>query len=254
MKVIASSDELILAKEMGMRFPEKYKKGNCTIDVNNCRNIYDADIYYFLKRDDALDISYLAYWNGHTFKGGYICYRNHYTMAGHGLESVDNGVTIYADDTKEIRNYLKRFKQYSHNDDNNFKPDPSWIMFNFILYDNQLHFWGVEFITSLYLNFSIPIEIITGIEIDELEAKYLADEKFRKPQIKYIAVLPLIGDGVQDLIIESGDTVSAAWKKIYKTELEKNHHIFLGIDEYHRTCHYEFKKSIDNYKEPMSHK
>ena len=254
MKVIASSDELILAKEMGMRFPEKYKKSGVTINAENVNNFYDADIYYFLKRDDSFNVSYLAYWNGKTFRGGYICYRNHYTMAGSGIESVDNGVTIYPDDTREIRGYLKRFKQYANDPDNNFNPDPSWYMFNFSLYDDLLHFWGIDSNENIDLRYSAAIEIIMGSDFDSVMELFNSEQKNRKPAVKYIAVLPVFTDSSVDMIVEEGDTISRAWKNIYETNLKKNEHIFLGINDYHRRCHYAFRKSVDNYKEPVVNK
>ena len=95
-------------------------------------------------------------------------------------------------------------------------------MFNFILYDNQLHFWELNLFRH-YI-FSIPIEIITGIEIDELKRSIL-QMKSSETSDKIYRCAPHYSDGVQDLIIESGDTVSAAWKK-FIGGLEKNHHIF----------------------------
>jgi hypothetical protein len=243
-------ETMILAKEFGIRFPEHHKKSKVDADLE----MYDAGIYYFKKPKDSFDVSYLTYWNGKKFRGGYIIYENNYSMPGKGVELPENGITLYPDDTKEIRNILKKARQYNDSEDS---PGliKGWYKFNFALYSDELHFWGIETLDI----FSISgqemscIECIMDKPYLEIIDLFDSEEKNRKPKEKYVASLPgfcknLNINEYDGHVISHGDTVSQAWKRLYrKIENEDSiYHFYLNIDEYHRACHYKFKISVDN--------
>ena len=234
---------MILAKEAGIRFPEHFKKGK-SVDPED--DLYDAGIYYFRRPEKSFEMSYLTYWNGARFRGGYIIYENNYSMPGKGRSIYHNGITVFAEDTKEIRNIVKKARQF-HEGDEMFTLPKGWVKFNFLLYSDQLHYWGIELHQYLDPYMQDCISKLMDMPYDDLLSLFDSYEKNKKPELKYVAALPVFVDDAIIYIDVCGENVSQAWKLLYKevAEIPKIFHAYLNIDEYHRSCHYYFKKSID---------
>lgn len=158
---------------------------------------------YFLK-PDSIEFSYIIFWDGKKFHGGYISINNNYAgVQRGGLER--NGETLFAGHVKRIRTCYKKVA----------KDKPMWLCSAFLL-DNErrILYWGHDEVS----HYEEAIMKLTGHSLDELEEKFKSGEKTYKPN-GFVPSILLYRGGFEKLYIktgEAGTSISSVWRNFYK--------------------------------------
>ena len=191
------------------------------------------DPMYFVK-PKGIEFSYIIYWTGAKFRGGYVTINNNYTGVQRG--GFDrNGQTLFASHVDDVRQYYKKFTELDK---------PKWIAHSFVLSDdNRIYYWGLDDVS----HYADMIGAYTNNSLEDLVTMFDAGEKMEKPK-GFISSLQIYDENFKKdylHISEVKDSVSATWKNIYLMAgmLRKNFQFTLDMDAYIRKGYATLKKN-----------
>lgn len=192
--------------------------------VKNCCEIIYNHPMFFVK-PKGIEFSYIIYWNGSRFKGGFVSINNNYTgLQRGGFDR--NGETLFASHIREIKMCYKKFTE---ND------IPKWIVHSFILTEEgKILYWGLDNIE----HYKEIISNYTGELFEDLVELYLSSDKRNRPE-GFISSLMIYDSVGKKSYIHTGIvhmTISSAWKDIYNkiNDLRKEFNYTLCLDTYAR--------------------
>ena len=182
---------------------------------------------YFVKPRGSIEFSYIVFWTGKKFLGGYVSLNNNYSGVQRGRMD-RNGETIFAGHIKPIRTIFKRY----------LDDKPRWICEAFLLTeDNKILYWGKDSVE----HYEEQIYKLTGYTPEELKEKFLSGEKTFKPK-GFLASIMIYGLDFERQFIYSGDvkeTLSQTWRQMYDdaSTFAKDRQFTVGIDAYMRKAY-----------------
>lgn len=211
------------AFKSGFNIPKYYFEK----DYDNVKDSIEGEIYfcdpmYFVK-PKGIEFSYILFWNGHRFKGGYVAINNNYIGLQRGPRS-RNGSTLFASHILDLK---KCFKRYTGS-------EPTWICHSFIMDEKgKIFYWGTDSVD----NYVEQIETLTGEGIAELEEFYINDGNTVKPKGFVSSIV--VYDADSDAFICCGDladSITKSWNLLYEKAdtLKKNFWFITGVESYVR--------------------
>ena len=218
--IISVIDE---AYKAGFNIPQKFFKDNPQqIDVEN-REVFQ-NYPLFIIKPEGIEFSYLLFWSGNKFYGGYVSINNNYTSVQRGTSS-RNGETLFAGHVQDVRKCYKKI----------ITDKPTWIARSFVLgNDGVIYYWGLDNIE----HYAEQIYALTGFKLDEITDKFLKKEKTYKPE-GFISSIMIKSDGVNRYIQTTRSphkSISKSWADLYGVcdKLDKEFEFTKGIDSYIR--------------------
>jgi len=189
--------------------------------------LVNKEVYYnspmiFLK-PAGIEFSYLLYWNGHKFRGGYISINNNYAGVQRG-QFERNGETLFASHIPDIKRIYKKITE---------QEIPQWICKSFILSpEGRIYYWGEDYI----VHYKTQIEALTGVTMEDLHKSFHEERDNRRPDC---FVASVVVRNKVPLYLYSGQperSVSKAWKSCYSTlgTLPNDKYFTLNLDSYMR--------------------
>ena len=179
----------------------------------------------FFKKPEGYDISYILFWTGKHFHGGYVVINSNYAFIDRGIDA-ERGFVLFADHIPEIKKKMKRLlKEAGIADKEGF-----FIIGDFILQeDGTLTYWGIDFNIDKYVE---AIEILTGYSIDDIVNAFLeqSDLKIKKPKGFTGAIV--YDDMTEEelkmkTMYDSGTSITQTFEKIYSKLSHNKCYIFL---------------------------
>lgn len=179
-----------------------------------------------ITRPQGVEFTYILYWNGKRFKGGYIAINNNYTGVQRGARVSPNGSMLFASHVPELRRCYKKM----------VSTEPMWLAHTFIFDEsiNKIVYYGTDDVEF----YKESIENLTDENFEELTEAYGKDENRRKPVGFVPSIFVYENNSFKFINVgDRCDTVSKAWKMMYeKCELLRKDHWFLpSVDSYMRT-------------------
>jgi len=215
--------QISIAFEAGMNVPKTYfsraeaeESGNKVVYINPL----------WITKPEGIEFTYIVYWTGTKFRGGYISINNNYSGVQRGRFD-RNGETLIVSHIHELRKCYKKIL-----------PEYGWIAYSFIMDDkNKIFFWGKDNIEHFYN----PIENLTGLAIEDLETIFLNDEKMSKPH-GFVASAMVYDENFNKLYIHTSkvkDTITQAWKSFYidMEDVDEKCNFTIGLDNYMRKAY-----------------
>jgi len=189
----------------------------------------EGEVYHnypmYFSKPEGIEFTYIIFWNGHRFCGGFISINNTYKGVQRG--GFDrNGETLFASHIHEIKMGYKKFTK---------KDEPRWIAHSFVITEEgKIFYWGLDNVE----HYKDLISNIVGENFEDLVEIYLRDERTRRPQ-GFISSLMIYDDKDNKTVIENGEvqpSISASWKDLYDKvdKLPKNLTFTLCLDNYIR--------------------
>lgn len=188
------------------------------------------EFYYvpplFIAKPKGVEFSYILFWTGEKFRGGYIAITNNYSGVQRGYRE-RNGGTIFAAHIKELRLCIRKL----------MGEEPCWVAYSFVLGENgRLYFWGTDSIDF----YADPIEHLTGESMKGLTDMFMNPEKNKRPE-GFVSFLPVFCRDKPTFLCtgDPKETVSKSWRILYE-KLECLSHDFwfsVGIDSYARNAY-----------------
>lgn len=185
------------------------------------KEVYFNNPMIFIK-PQGVEFSYILFWNGEKFKGGYVSINNSYSGVQRGVFE-RNGETLFAAHVPEIRKCYKKV----------IGDTPMWIAKSFVLStDGKIYYWGEDY-PDYYKE---QIEVLTEKPLEELLEGFLNGENFHKPK-GYVASLTVKNKAPLFTYIQPpAQSISKAWKLLYEAlgNMPPDQYFALGIDNYMR--------------------
>jgi len=211
--------------EAGFNLPEKFLPHQ-TEDIPPNSELFINDPLTIVK-PVGFEFTYMVFWDGRKFRGGYISINNNYSGVQRGMFA-RNGETLFAGHVITLR---KRFKNICKKD------NPRWVCKAFILSESgKIFYWGNDIIDY----YSEQLKVLTGSNVAELEDKFLSGEKTFKPAgfvssilIKSVGTAKFIHTG------NVSESISKSWHSCYgeAEKLDKGFYYTLGVDNYIRKAY-----------------
>lgn len=189
-------------------------------DTLEGKEVYYNSPMIFIK-PSGIEFTYILYWNGKRFRGGYISINNNYAGVQRG-QFDRNGETIFASHIPELKRLYKKIAD-----------EPMWIAKAFIMSpEGRIYYWGEDYIT----HYVPQIEILTGFKMDELLISFHEERDNRRP---YCFVASVVVRNKNPMYLYSGQperSVSKAWKSCYSSleTLPIDRYFTLNLDSYMR--------------------
>jgi hypothetical protein len=217
------------AYRVGFNLPEKFFKGNPQNLNLESKEVYENYPLNIIK-PEGIEFSYIIFWDGRRFLGGYISINNNYTGVQRG-EFSRNGSTLFAGHVPEIKKSYKKL----------LKEEPMWIARAFILgVDNRIYYWGIDSV----IEYSSSIYALTGDRLDDITSKFINKEKTFKPEGFTASILVKAKDVTPDThtyntMGKACDSISKAWKGLYNevSGFTKEFEFTLGLEPYMRKAY-----------------
>lgn len=212
------------AYRAGFNLPKYYFLDDTEIDSIDVESYVCKPL--LITKPAGVEFSYILYWNGRKFKGGYISINNNYTGVQRGSRVAPNGSMLFASHVPELHRCYKRM----------ITGEQTWLAHSFIFNEalNKIMYYGTDDVDF----YRESIENLTGENFDDLTEAYSKDENRRKP-VGFVPSLHVYEREAFKFINvgDRCDTVSRAWKMIYeKCDLLRKDHWFIpNIDSYMRT-------------------
>ena len=214
---------LTKAFESGMNVPKTFFKEEDTAGLENIHRKSPL----WIQKPDGIEFTYMIYWTGKKFRGGYVSINNNYQGVQRG-KFQRNGETLFCSHIPEIKRCYKKIL-----------PEKGWIAYSFIMDENgKIFFWGRDNIE----HYKLSIEYITGVMFDELEDLFDTDGKLRKP-IGYVASTMIFDESNKPSYIESSFvdiSITKVWKNFYdkiNSEVPKQFNFTIGLEQYMRRAY-----------------
>ena len=211
------------AFKAGFNIPKYYfeKDFNDSIDGE----VYFCDPMYMLK-PQGIEFSYVLFWTGSRFKGGFVSMNNNYIGLQRGARS-RNGSTLFAQHVPELKRCYRRY----------CGSEPAWIVHSFVLGDNgKIYYWGLDDI-DVYVE---QIEKITDMPFDDLVSLYLSEDNTKKPKgfVSSLAIFTRDGE-MFTCCGDVADTITKSWNVLYEKAdcLKKDLWWVPNIESYMRTAY-----------------
>lgn len=209
------------AYKVGFNIPKYYFQR----EYDNIKDtIQDKEVYFnspmiFLK-PKGIEFSYILYWNGNKFRGGFISINNNYAGVQRGPFD-RNGETLFAAHITEIKRIYKK------------NAEVGWIAKAFILSpEGRIYYWGEDNVQ----HYKTQIEILTVTAFDDLEKSFIEERDSRRPE-GFVASTIVRNKNPLYLYSElPARSVSKAWKNCYSNldNLGIDVYYTLGLDDYMR--------------------
>ena len=181
----------------------------------------------WIKKPEGIEFSYMIFWTGRKFRGGYVSLNNNYSGVQRGRFD-RNGETLFCSHIPEIKKCYKKIL-----------PEKSgWIVFSFIMSENgRIYFWGRDNIE----HYITPIEMITQVTFEHLEEIFLHDDKLAKPE-GYVASAMVYDQNYSPLYIHTALpdlSITKAWKNFYvdMEDIDKTYNFTIGLENYMRKAY-----------------
>lgn len=181
----------------------------------------------WVRKPDGVEFSYMIFWTGRKFRGGYVSINNNYSGVQRGRFD-RNGETLFCAHIPEIKRCYKKL----------LPEKKGWIVFSFILTEGgKIYFWGRDNIE----HYVTSIESITGEFFDELEDIFVEERKLQKP-VGFVASAMIYDQNFSPLKIETAlpaESITKAWKNFYESmnDLDKTYNFTSGLDGYMRKAY-----------------
>ena len=223
--IISVIDE---AYRVGFNVPEKFFKDNITeVDTEGKEIYYNSPMY--VVKPKGVEFSYIVYWTGKRFLGGYVSINNNYSSVQRG-RLCNNGFTLFAAHVPEVR---RCFKKLAGN-------IAGWICRSFILDDEGTIFsWGKDYIE----NYGDMIKSLTGDDVTVLQEKFDSGEKTYKPEGFVSAMIVKNPEADFQIVSKRKDTISKAWRDLYADAelLPVTNDFTFGMESYMRMGYAKLK-------------
>jgi hypothetical protein len=191
----------------------------------------------FFKKPDGYDISYILFWTGKHFHGGYVSINSNYAFLDRGDEA-EIGFVLFAEHLPEIKKKMKRLlKEAGIMDKEGF-----FIRGDFVLQeDGTLFYWGIDFDINKYIG---AIEVLTGHDIDTIAGAFMeqSDLRIKKPS-GFAGAMAYSEDEEIKMMYEVSPSITKAFENMYSKLSHNRRCMFLyGYERIFRRAYHILKK------------
>lgn len=179
----------------------------------------------YFKKPDGYDLSYILFWTGKHFHGGYISLNSNYAFLDRGF-SAERGFVLFASHLPEIKKKVKRLLREA----GIAEKEGFFIRIDLVLQeDGTLVYWGADYDINKYIE---AIELLTEYSIDTIASAFMEqnDIRIKKPE-GYVGAVMFddISDGeiTNRYCYGTAMSIKATFKQIYSKLMPNKNYIFL---------------------------
>jgi len=195
----------------------------------------------FFKKPEGYDISYILFWTGKHFHGGYVAINSTYAFIDRGTKA-ERGFVLFADHIPELKKKVKRLLVEAGIADK----EGFFIVGDFVLQeDGTFIYWGIDFDIDKYIK---AIELLTGYSINDIAEAFLEQSSLRiKKPAGFTGSLvynDVTGEEVETKqMLSSGVSITKVFENIYSSLSHNKCYIFLyGYERLFRKVFHILKK------------